>query len=124
MSTILATLFLPDATTRMSTRPNRFDRRLDDRVAVGLVEFGRLAIASTSAPSVAHSAATFFSAFGVAGGEHELAPAPASTFAASAPNAPDAPVTIAVLPRTSNSDSGFFQEVCSDIDRAIAHFGG
>ena len=40
-----------------------------------------------------------------------LAPAPASTFAASAPNAPDAPVTIAVLPWTSNSESGFFEEV-------------
>ena len=39
-----------------------------------------------------------------------LAPAPASTLAASAPNAPDAPVTIAVLPLTSNSESGFFRK--------------
>ena len=39
-----------------------------------------------------------------------LAPAPASTFAASAPNAPVAPVTIAVLPLTLNSDSGSFRK--------------
>src|SRR5262249_29981584 len=37
-------------------------------------------------------------------------PAPASTCAASAPNAPVAPVTIAVLPLTSNNDSGFFRK--------------
>src|SRR5262249_47027621 len=34
----------------------------------------------------------------------------ASTLAASAPNAPEAPVTIAVLPRMSNSESGFLKK--------------
>src|SRR5262249_27670228 len=39
-----------------------------------------------------------------------LAPAPANTLAAIAPNAPVAPVMIAVLPRTSNRESGFLRK--------------
>ena len=66
--------------------------------------------ASTLAPSFSHSAATCLSASSPPAASTRLQPAPASTFEASAPNAPDAPVTIAVLPRMSNSESGFLRK--------------
>jgi hypothetical protein len=65
-------------------------------------------------PSSAHSAATFFSSSCLLPASTTLAPAPAKVLAASAPNAPDAPVTTAVLPFTSNKASGFFRKA-SDI---------
>src|SRR5262249_48920625 len=73
-------------------------------------ELGRLATISTLPPRAVHASATFFSSAALPAESTTLAPAPASTLAASAPNAPDAPVTIAVLLRTSNSDSGFFRK--------------
>jgi len=60
-------------------------------------------------PSCSQAAATFFSSPALLAQSTTLAPAPASTFAANAPNAPAAPVTIAVLPRMSNRESGFFR---------------
>src|SRR5229473_1070113 len=65
-------------------------------------------------PSAWHSAATFLSSSSRLAASATLAPAPASTLAASEPNAPDAPVTIAVLPRMSNREAGFFRK-SSDI---------
>src|SRR5207237_8569294 len=73
-------------------------------------EFGRRFAASVLAPSPSHSAATVLSASAPPAASTRLQPAPASTLAASAPNAPEAPVTTAVLPRTSNSESGFFRK--------------
>src|SRR5580693_3191249 len=93
----------------MSTRPKRSTAAL--MMASQFVsELGRLATTSTLPPSAVQASATFFSSAALPAESTTLAPAPASTFAASAPNAPDAPVTIAVLPRTSNSESGFFRK--------------
>src|SRR5262245_37834329 len=70
-------------------------------------ELGRLATISVlPPPSLAHSAATFFSPSALLAAITTLAPAAASVFAAMAPSAPVAPVTIAVLPWTLNSESG------------------
>src|SRR5262245_2112041 len=112
-STIFDTLFCPDATTRMSTRPNFFTAA--STIASQFAsELGRFATVSSLPPSFSHSAATFFNSAALLAQSTTLAPAPASTFAASAPKAPVAPVTIAVLPRMSNRDSGFFRK-SSDI---------
>ena len=73
-------------------------------------EFGRLATMWTLPPSASHSAATFFSPGALLAQITTLAPAPAMTLAASAPNAPVAPVTMAVLPLTLNSESGSFRK--------------
>src|SRR5690349_19896101 len=74
-------------------------------------EFGRLATTWTlPPPSASHSAATFFSPGALLAQITTLAPAPTRTLAASAPNAPVPPVTIAVLPLTLNSDSGSFRK--------------
>src|SRR5260370_37846614 len=73
-------------------------------------ELGRLATISALPPSCVQASATFFSSAALLAHSTTLAPAPASTLAASAPNAPDAPVTIAFLPRTSNSESGYFRK--------------
>src|SRR5258706_15430052 len=73
-------------------------------------EFGRLATIWTLPPSASHSAATFFSAGALLAQITTWAPAPAITFAASAPNAPVAPVMTAVLPLTLNSDNGSFRK--------------
>jgi hypothetical protein len=69
-----------------------------------------LATISVLAPSASHSAAIFFSPAALLAQITTSAPAPASTFEASAPNAPVAPVTIAVLPLTLNSESGSFRK--------------
>src|SRR5262245_18139972 len=117
-STIFDTLFCPDATTRMSTRPNFFT--VASTIASQFVsELGRLATFSTLPPSFSHSAATFFNSAALLAQSTTLAPAPASTFAASAPKAPVAPVTIAVLPRISNKHSGFFTK-SSDMTCALS----
>src|SRR5262249_40244728 len=107
-STIFETLLRPPATTRMSMRPNALTAP-STMSAQFASELGRLAMVPTRAPSFSHSAATFLSSAALPAASTTLAPAAASTFAASAPNAPDAPVTIAVLPRMSNSDRGFFR---------------
>src|SRR5262245_41724924 len=100
---------MPDASTRMSMPPNRLTAA-STILSQFAAEFGRRFTASVLAPSPSHSAATFFSTSAPPAASTRLQPAPASTLAASAPNAPEAPVTIAVLPRTSNSDSGFFRK--------------
>src|SRR5262245_13821784 len=107
-STILETLFWPDATTRMSTRPNVFTAA-STMASQFASELGRLATISTLPLSFSHSAAIFLSSSALLAQITTFAPAPASTFAASAPNAPVAPVTIAVLPWISNRESGFFR---------------
>jgi len=71
---------------------------------------GRLATISVLPPSASHSAETLLSSSTLLAASTTLAPAPASTFAASAPNAPDAPVTIAVRPLMSNSETGFLRK--------------
>jgi hypothetical protein len=82
-------------------------------------ELGRLATTSVLPPSFSHSAASFFSPSALLAAITTLAPAPARVFAAIAPNAPVAPVMTAVLPRTSNSESGFFRK-SSDMGRFLA----
>ncbi len=84
-------------------------------------ELGRSAITAVLAPSASQSAATFLSASSLLAASTTLAPAPAKVFAASAPKAPLAPVMMAVLPLTSNSDSGFFRN-SSDIVVLLGHF--
>src|SRR6266700_3035091 len=108
-STILDTLLMPDAITRISTPPNRLTAAstIFSQLAA---EFGRRFAASVLAPSPSHSAATVLSASAPPAASTRLQPAPASTLAASAPNAPEAPVTIAILPRTSNRESGFLRK--------------
>src|SRR5262245_11714929 len=107
-STILETLLRPEATTRMSTRPNLSTAALTT-LSQFSSELGRTAMISVLAPSFSHSAATFFSSSALLAARTTLAPAPARVFAASAPKAPDAPATIAVLPLISNNDSGFLR---------------
>ena len=112
-STILATLLSPPATTRMSRPPN-----LSTASVTILSQFssdeGRSAMPAVLAPSFSHSAAIFFSSASLLAANTTLAPAPAKVFAASAPKAPEAPVTIAVLPLMSNRETGFFRK-SSDI---------
>src|SRR5580692_8902809 len=100
---------MPEATTRMSSRPKRSTAAFTIASQFAS-ELGRFAKASTLPLSFLQLSATFFSSAALAAAITTLAPAPASTFAASAPNAPDAPVTIAVLPLTSNSESGFLRK--------------
>ena len=107
-SMIFATLFSPEATTRMSTRPN-FATAAATIASQSSSLRGRRATISVLPPSASHSAATFFNSSARLAASTVLAPAPASTFAASEPNAPVAPVITAVLPRTSNSASGFLR---------------
>src|SRR5215471_2497653 len=107
-STILETLLRPEATTRMSTRPNLWTADLTTFSQFSS-ELGRNAMISVLAPSFSHSAATFFSSSALLAARTTLAPAPARVFAASAPKAPDAPAMIAVLPLISNKDSGFLR---------------
>src|SRR6185436_7626660 len=74
-------------------------------------------------PSFTHSAATFFRPSALLAVMTTFAPAAASVFAAMAPSAPVAPVTIAVLPLTLNSDSGSFRK-SSDIELSTRSFRG
>src|SRR5262249_34422422 len=114
-STILDTLFCPDATTRMSTRPNVLTAA-STMASQFASELGRLATVATLPPSCSQAAATFFSSAALLAQSTTLAPAPASTFAASAPKAPVAPVMIAVLPRMSNRERGFFRKSSDMMD--------
>src|SRR5580704_1527350 len=100
---------MPAAKTTISTPPNRFTAA-STILSQSAAELGRILIASTLAPSFSQSAVTFFSASAPPAESTTLQPAPASTCAASAPNAPVPPVTTAVLPLTSKSDSGFFKK--------------
>ncbi len=82
----------------------RNDRRtavLRGRTGIDPLHLGtqRLAVLATASSSLAFPALST-----------SLHPAPASTFAASAPKAPDAPVMTATLPFTSKSESGFFSQ--------------
>src|SRR5262249_22383982 len=73
-------------------------------------ELGRVATTSVLPPKSSQAVATFLSSAALLAQSTTLAPAPASTLAASAPNAPVAPVIMAVLPRTSNRESGFLRK--------------
>src|SRR6266446_4284406 len=112
-SMIFDTLLRPEATTRMSSRPNAITAAATI-VSQFSAELGRFATIAVTIvllpPSAWHSAATFLSSSSRLAASATLAPAPASTLAASEPNAPDAPVTIAVLPRMSNREAGFFRK--------------
>src|SRR5215468_5386225 len=108
-STIFDTLLSPEATTRISRRPN-FATAASTMASQLASELGRLATTSVLPPSASHSAATFLSSSALLAASTTLPPAPAGTLAASAPKAPDAPVTIAVLPLMSNSAVGFFRK--------------
>src|SRR5262245_43719226 len=86
-STIFDPLFCPDATTRISTRPNVLTAA--STIASQFAsELGRLATVAALPPSCSQAVATFFSSAALLAQSTTLAPAPASTFAASAPNAP------------------------------------
>src|SRR3974390_1139313 len=93
----------------MSTPPNAF-------TAASTIfwqfssEFGRRVMLAVFAPNASPSAAAFFNSSGLLAAGATLAPAPASALAASAPKAPEAPVTIAVLPRISKRERGFFRK--------------
>src|SRR5581483_4083650 len=78
-------------------------------------ELGRFATTSALPPSFSHSAATLLSASALLAQITTLAPAAASVFAATLPNAPVAPVMIAVLPFTLNSESGSLRKSSLDM---------
>ena len=105
MSTIFDTSFFLDATTRISTPPKAFTAA-STIPAQAASALGRTLTASTFAPRSRHALAAASSSLFVPAVNTRLQPAPASTFAASSPKAPDAPVTMAVLPLTSKSESG------------------
>src|SRR5580700_856551 len=117
-STILETLLMPAASTRMSTPPKRLTAASTTFSQLA-AELGRMLMVSTVAPSVSHAAATSLRASSPPAASARLQPAPASTLEASAPNAPEAPVTMAVLPRMSNSARGFLRK-SSDMWVALA----
>src|SRR5215467_12515977 len=118
---IFDTLLRPDATTRMSTRPN-LSTAAFTILSQFSSELGRSAIISALAPSFSHSAATFLSSSALLAASTTLAPAPASVFAASAPKAPDAPVMMAVLPLMSNSARGLFRNASDMVpSRILVH---
>src|SRR5580704_6240721 len=100
---------MPEASTTISTPPKRLTAA-STILSQFAAELGRMLTVSTLAPSFSQSAATFFSASAPPAASTTLQPVPESTCAASAPNAPVAPVTIAVLPLTSKSESGFFRK--------------
>src|SRR4051794_462694 len=110
---------MPEASTRISTPPNRLTAA-STMLSQLAAELGRRFTASILAPSAPHSSATAFSASAPPAASTRLQPAPASTLAASAPNAPEAPVTIAVLPRTSNRERGFFKNSSDMADSQLA----
>ena len=87
----------------------RLHRGLDDPVAIGFRRRPHRHGLDLAAELARIRCATLSSAAAPPAEITTLAPAPASTFAAIAPNAPDAPVTMAVLPFTLNSDSGSFR---------------
>src|SRR5262249_19545199 len=93
----------------MSIRPN-FSTAAATILSQLASELGRSAMLATLPPSFSHSSTTFLSSSARPAASTTLPPATASTFADNAPNAPDAPVTIAVLPLMSNSDCGFFRK--------------
>src|SRR5260370_11945626 len=100
---------MPEASTTMSTPPKRCTAAATI-LSQCAAELERKLTLSTLTTSFLHSVATLFSATVPPAAMTRLQPAPANTCAASAPNAPVAPVTIAVWPRTSNNDSGFFRK--------------
>src|SRR5260370_673937 len=112
-STIFDTLLRPEATTRMSSRPKAVAAAatIASQFSAELGRFATIAVTIVLLrPGAWHSAATFLSSSSRLAASTTLAPAPASTLAASEPNAPDAPVTMAVLPLMSNREAGFFRQ--------------
>src|SRR5262249_12407666 len=105
-------LFMPEATTSWSRRPNRLSAASTMALASASVS-GRRTTASTSPPTSRTSAATASSSSLVPEASTSLPPSAPSAMAQPRPNAPDAPVTIATLPLLSNSDSGL--RSCSEI---------
>src|SRR5712675_1186445 len=98
-------LFMPEATTSWSTRPNRLSAASSIALASSRLS-GRRTIVSASPPTSRTSAATSSSSFCVPEASRSLPPRAPSAMAQPRPKAPDAPVTIATLPLTSKSDSG------------------
>ena len=106
MSSIFATLFMPDATTRMSRLPWA-STASPTMASTAASEFGRAFTVATAAPSSRHSPATASSASALPPVRVSRQPDPARVRAATAPNAPDAPVTSADFPVTSKMSDGF-----------------
>ena len=109
-STIFDTLFWPDATTRMSTPPKPLHRRVDDGRRNWPPSSAAWRRRRTLPPPSFRIRPRLFSGLGAVGADHDIGAGAGEHLAASAPNAPVAPVTIAVLPLTLNSDSGSFRK--------------
>ena len=123
MSSIFATELIPDATTSMSN----FSKFLIAR-SINSVQFislsGRKLIVTTSAPRILHSSLTFLRASLFPAARTSLHPAPANAFAATVPNAPDAPVIKATLLLKLNKESGLLN-ILVMIKRSLDfYFGG
>ena len=97
ISTIFATSFLPEATTRMSRRPKRGFAASTIRLAVSFRDAGRLLSGSTSASQSRHLAAISSSSFALPAVQHEFSSHSSQDCRGQAPNAPEAPVTIATF---------------------------
>src|SRR5580692_10218267 len=98
-------LLKPEATTSWSTRPNFCSAASSIAWASARLS-GRRTITAGSPPSSRTSAATSSSSLWVPEASSTLPPSDVSASAVARPNVPEAPVTMATLPLTSNSDSG------------------
>src|ERR1700722_1461685 len=98
-------LLKPEATTSWSTRPNFCSAASSIAWASARLS-GRRTITAGSPPSSRPSAATSSSSPLVPEASSTLPPSAVSASAVARPNVPEAPVTMATLSLTSNSDSG------------------
>src|SRR5580704_867929 len=98
-------LLKPEATTSWSTRPNFCSAPSSIAWASARLS-GRRIITAGSPPSSRTSAATSSSSPLLPEASSTLPPSAVSASAVARPKVPDAPVTMATLPLTSNSDSG------------------
>ena len=103
ISSIKATLFIPDATTSMSSCPNSATVR-STIPAQDSSESGRALISMAGPVHAAEISSTFAR---LPPARATLHPAPERHRAATAPNAPDAPVINAAFPEMSKSERGF-----------------
>src|SRR5580700_6232420 len=98
-------LLKPEATTSWSTRPNFCSAASSIAWASARLS-GRRTITAGSPPSSRTSATTSSSSSLLPDASSTLPPSAVSASAVARPNVPEAPVTMATLPLTSNSDSG------------------
>src|SRR5215470_7059421 len=98
-------LLTPEATTSWSTRPN-LTSAVSSIAWASSSDSGRATSVAGSPPTSRTSSATASSSALEPDTSSTFPPSALSAMAVARPNVPDAPVTMATLPLTSNSDSG------------------